>query len=121
MQTSQKNFHKKLLGRVGERLAEKYLKSIGYEILEKNFTTTFGEIDIIAKHQDYIVFVEVKTRENTLYGNPGEAVNYKKREKYKNLANAYLVKEGKIEENCRFDVVEVVKRKINHIINAFYV
>ena len=121
MQTTQKNFHKKLLGRVGERLAEKHLKSIGYQILEKNFTTTFGEIDIIAKDQDYIVFVEVKTRESIDYGTPSQAVNYKKQEKYKNLANAYLIKEGKTEQNCRFDVVEVVKRKINHIINAFYV
>lgn len=121
MQTAQKNFHKKLLGRVGENCAVKYLKGLGYEILETNFTTTFGEIDIVAKDGDYIVFVEVKTRSSIDYGMPSEAVNSKKREKYRNLANAYLIKTNKTEENCRFDVIEVIKRKINHIINAFYV
>ena len=121
MQTAQKNFHKKLLGRVGERLAVKYLKSIGYQILETNYTTTFGEIDIVAKDGEYVVFVEVKTRSSDYFVNQSEAVNYKKREKYRSLAHAYLLKTGETEQSCRFDVVEVVKKQVNHIINAFCV
>ena len=121
MQFAQKNFHKKLLGRVGEKRAVKYLKSIGYEIIETNFTTDIGEIDIIAKDKDYIVFIEVKTRSGIAFGNPSEAVNQKKREKYKKLATLYLLKTQSDNANCRFDVIEVIKRNINHIINAFYV
>ncbi len=121
MQTTQKNFHKKLLGRVGEKRAVKYLKELGYEILETNFTTDIGEIDIIAKDEEYIVFVEVKTRSSINYGMPSEAVNSKKREKYKNLASLYLLKLGNLNASCRFDVIEVIKSEINHIINAFYV
>ena len=121
MQFTQKNFHKKLLGRVGEKRAVKYLKSIGYEILETNFTTDFGEIDIVAKDKDFIVFVEVKTRSSVAFGSPSEAVNAKKREKYKNLASLYLLKSKTPDHCCRFDVIEIVKSEINHIINAFLV
>ena len=119
MQFTQKNFHKKLLGRVGEKRAVKYLKSIGYEILETNFTTDFGEIDIVAKDKDFIVFVEVKTRTDEEFGTPGEAVNLKKQEKYYKVASEYLLKKGYANNPARFDVVEIQNGKINHIINAF--
>ena len=121
MQTAPKNFHKKLLGRIGEKIAVKHLKSLGYEILETNFTTDIGEIDIVCKDNEYLVLVEVKTRSSEKFGNPSEAVNYKKREKYKNLANIYLIKHGNENVCCRFDVVEVIKKRVNHIINAFSV
>ena len=121
MQDTPKNFYKKLLGRIGEKKAEKHLKSIGYKILEKNFTTDIGEIDLVAKDGEYIVFVEVKTRASNKYGLPSEAVNYKKRKKYENLASLYLQKNSKLDCPCRFDVVEIIGKNINHIINAFYV
>ena len=121
MQDTPKNFYKKLLGRIGEKKAEKHLKSVGYKILDKNFTTNLGEIDLVAQDGEYIVFVEVKTRANTDFGNPSEAVNHKKRQKYKNLASLYLQKNGKTDCPCRFDVVEITGKNINHIINAFYV
>ena len=120
MQIAQKNFYKKLLGRAGELKAAEFLKKKKYEILEKNFRTHLGEIDIIAKDSDgTIVFVEVKTRSDESYGLPCEAVDIKKQEKYIRVASEYLLRKKLTEEPCRFDVVEIENGKINHIENAF--
>lgn len=70
MRDTSKDFYKKLLGRTGEVKAEKFLKKLGYKILAKNYKTVVGEIDIIAKDGDTVVFVEVKTRTNEKYGAP---------------------------------------------------
>ena len=119
MQIAQKNFYKKLLGRAGEVKAAEFLKNKGYAILDRNFKTHFGEIDIIVKDGEYIVFVEVKTRSGDEYGAPCEAVDTRKREKYFKVAEEYLLRNGKSDSPCRFDVVEIEKGQINHIINAF--
>lgn len=110
---------KKFYGDFGEFLARRYLKRKGYKIIEKNYTTTFGEIDIIAKDGYALVFVEVKTRRNTKFGVPINSVDYKKREKLTKLANYYLVSK-QIKALTRFDVIEVIGLKINHIKGAFY-
>ena len=121
MSDTQKNFHKKLLGSVGEKKAAKFLKSLGYKVVAKNFKTKIGEIDLILLDGETLVFCEVKTREGDVYGTPGEAVNIEKRNKYYKVAEQYLVKNyGSIDVKCRFDVVEVQNGQINHIINAFY-
>ncbi|MGO1712280.1 MAG: YraN family protein, partial [Senegalia sp. (in: firmicutes)] len=65
----------KIKGDIGEEIAIKSLLGKGYMILEKNFTTKIGEIDIIAKDKDIVAFIEVKSRLNSNYGNPYEAVN----------------------------------------------
>lgn len=119
MQTAQKNFYKKLLGRVGETKSVKFLKKQGYKIIERNFKTRVGEIDIIARKNDELVFVEVKTRSSDCYGAPSEAVNRKKQEKYFKVAQEYILKKNMADCNCRFDVVEVENGQINHIENAF--
>ena len=119
MQIAQKNFYKKLLGRAGEVEASKFLKKAGYTVLEMNFRTHVGEADIIAKDGETIVFVEVKTRSDDAFGTPGEAVNYRKQEKYFRVATEYLLKKGYSDKQVRFDVVEIENGKINHIINAF--
>ncbi len=121
MLSSQKDFHKKLLGRNGEKLAVKYLKKIGYKIVCVNYKNRFGEIDIIAKDKDYTVFAEVKTRTSDAYGSPSEAVNYVKREKYRKIASMYILENGLTDTPCRFDVIEILQDRINHINNAFYV
>ena len=120
MQTSQKNLYKKLLGRRGELKAKKYLKKAGYKILESNFATRFGEIDLIAKKDGVICFVEVKTRKNIDFGYPAEAVGKVKQEKYVIVANEYLQRKGLTDKICRFDVIEVLGGEINHIENAFF-
>ncbi len=119
MQFAQKNFHKKLLGKLGEEQAAKYLTSQNIKILERNYKNSFGEIDIIAKDGDYTVFVEVKTRSSESFGAPSEAVDYRKRQKYFKIATAYLTSKNLTDTAVRFDVIEVENGKINHIIDAF--
>lgn len=118
---TQKDFYKKLLGASGEKLAVKYLKKQKYKILEVNYKTHFGEIDVIAQDGQAIVFIEVKTRTSSDYGEPSEAVDYKKRQKYKIVAEEYLMRTGKTDCECRFDAVEVKNKEINHIKDAFFV
>ena len=119
MQIAQKNFYKKFLGRKGEIEAGKFLVQKGYKILERNFKTHIGEVDIIALDEDTICFVEVKTRTSSDFGAPSEAVNEKKQQKYYLVAEQYLLKNKKTECPCRFDVVEIENGKINLIKDAF--
>jgi len=119
LQDSQKNIYKKLLGLVGENKACKYLKKHGYKILTRNFSTRFGEIDIIASKDKKIIFIEVKTRKDDAFGCPAEAVTIEKQKKIILVATNYLQKMQKQESECRFDVIEVENGKINHIIDAF--
>lgn len=109
----------KKYGNDGEKLAEKYLKKHKYKIVEKNFTCSFGEIDIIAKEKDVLVFVEVKRRHNDDFGVPSQNVNYIKQNKIAKVAKYYMMTNN-LNDQARFDVVEIVGDKINHIIGAFY-
>jgi putative endonuclease len=112
-----------LLGKQGEELAEKYLKSNKYKILDKNYRCIVGEIDIVAKEKETIVFVEVKTRRSADVAEPFESVGRKKQEKIRALAEYYL--QGKDYGECevRFDVLSIVKdskeNRIEHIRDAF--
>ena len=107
------------MGRAGEKRAVDFLRKKGFKILNTNYRAPVGEIDIIAEDGDVIVFVEVKTRTSDNYGNPCEAVDKKKQEKYYKIATFYLQREGKMDSACRFDVVEIENGQINHIFNAF--
>ncbi len=103
----------KIIGRIGEKAAGEYLKKKGYEILESNFYTKFGEIDIIAMEKrsaqggPITVFVEVKTKSGDEFGEPWEMVNQRKLQQVKNMAIVYLTKNGLGEVACRIDVVGV--------------
>lgn len=109
----------RVVGVIGESQAEKYLKKKKYKILNKNYKTILGEIDIVAKDKKTIVFVEVKKRETYQFGRPSEAVDEHKQQKIRNVALYYL-KQFKLFDNpCRFDVIEIVGDEINHIENAF--
>ena len=106
-------------GIIGEKIAQDYLRNKGYKILETNFYTKRGEIDIIAKKDNYIIFIEVKTRTNMKYGTPAMAVNSIKKKHIKFVAQIYLSLNKTREQDVRFDVIEVLimngKCKINHI------
>lgn len=108
-------------GRVGEMVALKYLIANSANILETNYRTKCGEIDIIAKINDDLVFIEVKSRSNTKFGYPSEAVNYRKITKIINTAKYYMLKNNVNNVPVRFDVIEIYlkENKINHIVNAF--
>ncbi|MBP5190709.1 MAG: YraN family protein [Bacteroidales bacterium] len=111
-----------ITGKEGEELARRYLEANDYLILETNWHIGHLEADIIAYKDNRIVFIEVKTRSSDIYGSPEEFVDYKKRQSYIKLANAYIIQKDRSEE-ARFDIISVLMKDgqphINHIINAF--
>jgi len=110
----------KEIGIKGEALAKEYLQKKGYKILETNFKNKIGEIDIIAKHNNILIFVEVKTRESIKFGHPREAVNFYKQQKIRNVSISYLKFNGLYDKiSVRFDVIDIVGNNITHIENAF--
>jgi putative endonuclease len=94
-------------GIFGENTACSYLQDSGYIILQRNFRTRFGEIDIVGRDGRHICFVEVKTRKSTNFGMPREAVDGYKQSRIKNIAQLFLVKKRIFNTSVRFDVVEV--------------
>lgn len=115
---SEKDRENKRLGRAGENKACNYLKKSGYKILKRNYKSPFGEVDIIAGKEDVIAFIEVKTRRSDAYGQPSESVTKERKAKYINGANYFFA--GKdIDCTVRFDIIEILCGKINHIENAF--
>lgn len=111
-------------GRVGESLALSYLKNKGYKILETNYKNLIGEVDIIAKQKDCIVFIEVKTSASLKYGQPRERINFYKVKKIKNVATLYLKQKLLFNKVAvRFDCIEVIGDTLNfeieHLENAF--
>lgn len=108
----------KKLGKDGEKQAVKYLKKNRYKILEKNYKTRFGEVDIIAKKGDVVAFIEVKTRLSDIFGTPAQAVTAERRRKYFLAAKYYFA--GEITDcTVRFDIIEIFRGQLNHIENAF--
>ena len=103
-----------------ENLVAEYLKTQGYEILEKNYRCRIGEIDLIAKEGETLVFVEVKYRRNDKMGDPKEAVDQKNQKKISMTASYYLMREcGRMDIPCRFDVAAVLGDQIEVVKNAF--
>ncbi|GMU95196.1 MULTISPECIES: YraN family protein [Ignavibacterium] len=118
--------NKRTFGSEGEDIAVKYLSEKGFEIIERNYFAGHGEIDIIAKdpRDNYLVFVEVKTRNSMDYGDPAYAINKKKILQIKKNAELYLADKNIQEQDCRFDVVTVLmidpeNPQIEHYENAF--
>lgn len=109
-------------GKEGEQEAIKYLKNKGYCILDINWHFHRYEIDIIARKEDIIAIVEVKTRATGYFGNPEDAVNRKKRDRIIKSANAYI-EEKNLDVEVRFDIASVLKTKdktkLNYIEDAF--
>jgi putative endonuclease len=112
------------VGAEGEDAAVRYLKKHRYTILERRFRILLGEIDVIAKDGETIVFVEVKTRRGPGFGRPEEAVTFAKQEQIRRIAQAYLAKKRCGDVPCRFDVIAVSldaegRPAIVHIKDAF--
>jgi putative endonuclease len=114
----------KKTGGAGEDLAAAVLVKKGYRIIERNYRYGKGEIDIIAKDGDVLVFIEVKARKNLEYGPPELAITKGKQQQIKKIASAYLYEKEIKETDCRIDVIAIQfmpkqKPRINHIKNAF--
>jgi len=115
------------IGAFGENAAAEYLQKLGYTIAARNYYCREGEIDIAAYDGGELVFVEVKTRKNRVFGEPCEAVTAAKQKKLILAAQKYII-DNSIDSSVRFDVVEVLYtprgdgyavREINHIKHAF--
>jgi len=111
-----------LFGSAGESAAAAYLKKKRYKILGQNYSCRFGEIDVIARQGDYVVFVEVKTRRNENFAQAREYVTRAKQERVIKAAMLWL-QQNDLDLQPRFDVIEVVgegkMQRITHIENAF--
>lgn len=116
----------KEIGTSGEERSCRYLEQNGFVILERNYHSQQGEIDIIAKDGEFLVFIEVKNYSFRSYGSPLGAIGKSKRQSIIHAAQTYLYKKNIKDTNCRFDVL-TIHRKFNgscvieHIKDAFYV
>ncbi|WP_405574948.1 YraN family protein [Winogradskyella sp. Asnod2-B02-A] len=111
------------LGKLGEQLATDYLMAKGYKIMVRNYVFQKAEIDIIAKHNNFIICVEVKTRNSDYFGDPQEFVTPSKIKLLVKAMDAFVI-ENDIELETRFDIVAVLKNKtteqLTHYEDAFY-
>ncbi len=114
------------LGKAGEEIAARHLEAIGYEILERNVRFRVGEIDIVARDHETLVFIEVRARRTQRWGSALESVGPAKQRKLIQLARYYLASRKVRDHTCRFDVVGVtwegaqgVGPRIDHVTGAF--
>lgn len=112
--------NRRKLGKEMENLAAQKLEAMGYRILEANYRCPAGEIDLVARHGSYLVFVEVKYRRGEVSGSPEEAVDQRKQRVISRVALYYLTGHGLGEDTpCRFDVAAVSRQGIRIYENAF--
>lgn len=120
---ARKKVNKRAQGAIGENLAAEFLEKNGYLILQRNYRFERGEIDLVAKDGDELVFVEVKARTSKAFGSPEEAVTPEKQKQIRNVAEGYLFEHEIENQACRFDVVAIHYMNGNPIIklirNAF--
>jgi putative endonuclease len=114
---------KRSAGAWGEELALRYLTEKGYELVERNYRTRFGELDLILRHGNTIVFAEVKLRRGTGFGSPLDAITTRKQATIRSLAERYLAKHEMDFDTVRFDVVGILVSqgtpRLVHVPDAF--
>ena len=114
------------LGAWGEQKAAEYLMHKGFALIERNYRSRYGEIDLVMENDSYLVFVEVKLRKSDRYGTPAEYVTRSKQEKLRNTALMYL-QSHEVDKQPRFDVIEIYAPRgmrtdpvpVHHIVNEF--
>lgn len=110
-------------GRQGEQAAEEFLRAQGYTILARNYRVALGEIDLIMQDRQTLVFVEVRTHSGATFGDPLASVNVRKQRQIAKAALMYLIRNGLMEQEARFDVVgirwEDEQARLTHIKSAF--
>ncbi len=114
-------YQKQSIGRLGEKIAEKYLKKKGYKILERNYCLRGGEIDLIAQKDGRLIFVEIKTRTSDKFGMPEESIGYFKQKSLSRAIRNYLFKKNIKDQDYQFDVISVIlnKEEKNNMIKHF--
>jgi putative endonuclease len=112
------------LGKQGEDLAARHLLEKGFTIIVRNYRQKTGEIDIIARDRECLVFIEVKTRKSSRFGQPFEAVTKKKQAQISRVALHYMNCNKLLDQSARFDVISILidkngKAAIEHLCNCF--
>lgn len=112
------------LGRKGEDLAVQYLQGRGFDVIDRNWRCDQGEIDVIARQDDAVVFVEVKTRSSTAYGHPFEAITLSKMARMRRLAAAWCAQAQPRPANIRIDAIAIIaprnaQAQIEHLQGVF--
>lgn len=110
----QSTSQKQEVGQRGEQITEDYLRSKGYVILAKNYRTRFGEIDLVAKDKETLVFIEVKTRRTSLFGKPEESITRKKIRHLLTAIAIFLARTVSYRTTWRFDVITITFSSSNH-------
>jgi putative endonuclease len=110
-------------GLEGERVAERWLRARGWRVLQRRYRSGHRDIDLIAERDGLVAFVEVKARTGSDFGDPVEAVNWRKRNELVRSATTWIVRHGRPGETYRFDVIGVLvagrRVRIRHVENAF--
>jgi len=115
-----KNYQQNL-GRFGEEIARKYLEKNNYQIIDENYHTRQGEIDLICQKDNWYIFIEVKTRTNDSFGQPEESVDEKKLKKFQETISKYIIENGLTDKKWRVEVLAIIidkktgKSKIRHL------
>ena len=113
------SLHRQELGKTGEDLAVDALASRGYAILDRRYRTRHGEIDIVARDGETIVFVEVKAKDTAEFGSAAEAVDARKQRRIASMAVDYLARNRLTKRPCRFDVVAIDGAVLTYYKGAF--
>jgi putative endonuclease len=107
----------------GERVAERWLQTRGWRVIQRRFRSGHRDIDLIAQRDELVAFIEVKARSGTDFGDPVEAVNWKKRNELVRSASTWIDRHGRPGEVYRFDVIGVLlsgsRVRVRHVENAF--
>lgn len=111
--------NKRAVGAAYEEKAARHLEKLGYRILKRNYRCKCGEIDLIARQDDYLVFVEVKYRHDSHAGYGAEAVDWRKQQRIVRAARWYLAQNRIVDQPCRFDVVSFLGEEVQVIKDAF--
>lgn len=119
--------YQKTVGNLGETLAEKYLQDRGFQVIDRNYTTRYGELDLVAieAESENVVFIEVKTRTSDKFGTPEASITPAKIERLQNAALLWLQDHPETKDDWRIDVISIILdhqheiRDIQHFINVY--
>jgi putative endonuclease len=112
-----------VLGELGERIAERWLRQRGWRVVQRRFRSGHRDIDLVVEQEGVVAFVEVKARRGDRFGDPVEAVNWRKQRELGRSARVWIDRHGRASDAYRFDVIGVLvageRVRIRHVANAF--